>query len=418
MGATDAKVPDRSGLKLYLRQKEMNLDPWIEVLSDSEDTREDEPDILNNAYINVGSAILFNRRIGNLRVYSHLKKSAWHSTLGGDTVHGKFIYAYAKPVSNFIFNLDKLVIPDEEVSKKKEEDASPEQMPNLDIKSASFFWGKRDFGRLDFSARHFERGWQINKITLQRPETKLTGRATWLTLNGRQRMTSNMELESENIGQTVSAMGYPNQVVGGKTKLTSELRWAERDGRVNEWQNIDGRVELKIVDGRFVEVDQGAAGFFGLFDITSIGKLITLDFSSAFSKGLPFNDLSGKINIRNGSAYAEDFNLHSPSLRIGVNGKVGLVTKDYDLQLHVEPRLTSATTFTAWQLLGLEIAASIYALQKIFKKEIAKKTKVIYEITGPWKRPIVTKIGEEENNKANINEEKDKNTDEDEKKEN
>jgi uncharacterized protein YhdP len=38
------------------------------------------------------------------------------------------------------------------------------------------------------------------------------------------------------------------------------------------------------------------------------------------------------------------------------------------------------------------VAAAVLAVQKIFKKQIAKGTRITYVVKGPWDNPVITKL--------------------------
>jgi uncharacterized protein YhdP len=43
-------------------------------------------------------------------------------------------------------------------------------------------------------------------------------------------------------------------------------------------------------------------------------------------------------------------------------------------------------------VLGPQVAAAVLAVQKIFKKQIAKGTRITYVVKGPWDNPVITKL--------------------------
>lgn len=194
------------------------------------------------------------------------------------------------------------------------------------------------------------------------------------------------------MGATLAAFGAPDQMAQAEARVSARLAWPGSPSNPG-LTGLDGEIKLGADKGRFLQIKPGAARLFGLLELKSIARYVTLDFAPAFGKGLAFDEIRGDVQIERGNAYTQNLTLTGPSLGLAVNGRIGLAAEDYDLLVEVNPKISDAVTLTSWGLFGPQAAAAALAIQKIFKKQIASGTRVNYVVRGPWEEPTVTRLG-------------------------
>lgn len=348
------------------------------------------PESLTHVSANVQALTMFDREFGQLALDVFRKQDGWSGTVGGDSMLGKMKYSMTGEASAFEMDLDRLVIP-EKRHQHRDVPVDPRRLPAVVLRSKSFELRDKPLGELDFMAVPVDSGWRIRRFNLTRPEMKLNVSGNWRFANNAHASDFDVDFESSNLGDTVTAFGAPDQLAGGEAAIKARLAWpgSPTTPRLAE---LNGVFDVSAKKGRFVKVKAGAGRLFGLLDLSAIGRYLTLDFTPVFGKGLIYDQIQGKISIEQGNAYTRGFSIRGPATHIDVGGRVGLAAEDFDLAIEIQPKLSDAVTIATWGVLGPQVAAAVLAAQKIFKKQIAAGTRVTYVVKGPWDNPDVKKL--------------------------
>lgn len=374
------------GLHLSARLDAVDLDRWLPWFGDSQ---QPPPEFLSRLSVDVKSLDMFDRQFGNLSFdFSNLPEG-WSGAINGSNVVGKARFSGRGLLRRIGLDLSHLNLPD-----KQHERASaatdPRRLPALDIRSKSFQAHGKPLGELDFAAAPMQDGWKIERLSLTRPEMKARVSGAWRLLNGNHLSEFDIDFNSADMGKTMEAFGVPDQMAGGEVAVQSQLSWPGLPADP-QLANLRGKLEVSAKKGRFLQVKPGAGRLFGLLDLSAINRYLVLDFSPLFGKGMLFDRIQGAVTIEKGSAFSQDLIITGPATVIDVGGRVGLAAEDFDLVLHLQPKLRDGLTLTSLGIWGPQVAAAVLAMQKIFKKQIAAGTRVTYVVKGPWAKPSITK---------------------------
>ncbi|MCZ6731121.1 MAG: YhdP family protein [Gammaproteobacteria bacterium] len=387
-----ASSPRAPGLHVSTSTDHINADAWLRVFGFGSKDTSPMPDYLRRFTGRFNSVQLINRRLGALHIDLMREGQGWTGQLEGDAAEGEMRSVSATRRSNgtIDFDLKHLVVHDKERG-TDDEPVDPRTLPTIGLKVGSLRLKGRELGQLDLRAAHTDLGWRIVRCDLTRPEMTLSVKGSWQVFGGRQKTKLELELSSSDMGQTLAAYGSSDQMANGTVYLTSKLSWAGSPASIN-LSTLSGNVSVSAENGRFLKVKQGAGRLFGLLDLTSVVKFLTLDFGGLFGKGLPFKTLTGEVSIEKGDAYTRNLVLTGSAAQVSVNGRVGLAAEDYDLAVQVTPRL--GTNLAVWQLLGPQGAVLLLALEKLLKQQIGKGPRITYLIKGRWNEPVVTRLQE------------------------
>lgn len=387
-----ASSPRAPGLHVSISTDHINADAWLRVFGFGSKDTSPMPDYLRRFTGRFNSVQLINRRLGALRIDLMREGQGWTGQLEGDAAEGEMRSVSATRRSNGTIDLDlkHLVVHDKE-PETDDEPVNPRTLPTLGLKVGSLRLKGKELGQLDLRAAHTDLGWRIVRCDLTRPEMTLSVKGSWQVLGDGQKTNLELELSSSDMGQTLAAYGSSDQMANGTVYLTSKLSWAGSPASV-DLSTLSGNVSVSAENGRFLKVKQGAGRLFGLLDLTSVVKFLTLDFGGLFGKGLPFKTLTGEVSIEKGDAYTRNLVLTGSAAQVSVNGRVGLAAEDYDLAIQVTPRL--GTNLAVWQLLGPQGAVLLLALEKLLKQQIGTGPRITYLIKGRWNEPVVTRLQE------------------------
>ena len=384
-GQEDVAPPKERELHISANLGTVDFDQWWPLLGGGGVA----PAPLTHVSADVEALTLFDRKFGQVSLDIFRKKDVWSGTVSGTTMTGRLQYT-AKGASAFELNLERLVVP-EKIHQRQEAPVDPRRLPSIVVRCQSFEMRDKPLGELDFMAAPVERGWRIRRFNLTRPEMKFNVSGNWLYVNNAHASDFDIEFESSNLGETVTALGTPDQLAGGEAHLKGNLSWPGTP-TTPKLAELNGNVEMTAKKGRFVQVQARAGRLFGLLDLSAIGRYLTLDFSPVFGKGFIYDQIQGKVKIEQGDAYTQGFSIRGPATQIDVAGRVGLAAEDYDIAIEVLPKLSDTVTIATWGFLGPQVAAAVLAVQKLFKKQIDAGTRVTYVVKGPWNNPVITKM--------------------------
>lgn len=391
-GAAD--VPGRTstgrGLHVSAQLNALDLDPWFPLLG--QDNRE-PPAWLARVSAEIRALEFLDRPFGRVTLDLLREKTGWSGNLSGAAVTGGVKYARRGAETRIDLDLASLNLADRK-HPSQDTDVDPRRLPALTVKARAFQLKDKPLGGLDFAAQPMAGGWRVARLNLTRPETQLAVTGDWRLAGAGHQSEFDVRLTSSDIGKTFDAIGIPDQMNGGEIDATAHLTWPGSPANLH-LANLSGRAEITAEKGRFLQFKQGTGRFFGLLDLSAIGRYLTLDFSPIFGRGFVFDRIHTQMALERGNVYTDDLSIRGPSARMNVRGRIGLAAEDFDLTLGVQPQFTDSLTLGSLAVFGPAAAAAVLAFQKIFKKEITETTRVSYGVKGPWDNPVVTRTLEE-----------------------
>jgi len=268
------------------------------------------------------------------------------------------------------------------------ESTNPDHFPQLDLHVKDFSYDDWHLGEMTGSSRSDSQHWDIPDLRFKGPHHTIKLSAHW---QAGQRSKLGYSATSDNVGEMLKAFGFASVINGGKGTISGNMDW---DGVLSDfsWARAEGNLAVDVNEGSLVEVNPGAGRLFGLLSLEALPRRLTLDFRDLFQKGLRFDEIKGNINIAGGNAYTKDLYIKSPSAGILVEGRTGLVKRDYDQIISVVPNVSSSVSIASAIAWGPQVAAAVLLFQNIFKKDLAKVTMIRYSVKGSWDDPQFTRL--------------------------
>ena len=408
IGEKITQVPVPPGLQLSARLPALNVDEWWPLLranlNDSQDS--DWQQGVSRVSAEIESLEAFGRGFGRLSLDIGNTAGNWQGRVQGDAVAGQIaitrpapadlalatdnVAVTGRPVIQLM--LEHLTLPPARAAGEDVE-LDPRGLPPLHIKSGSFTVEDKALGALEFSALPVPQGWKIANLTLTRPESSLNASGLWeIDSRGQQVTHMKAALTSTDFGKLLEIFGYTEEIVGGMITLQSDWSWPGAPSSFH-LANADGELNVVLDDGRIPKISPGAGRVLGALDLRSLARYLTFDFSNVYAKGLSFDTIKGKVAVAKGNAYTRDLVVRTPGADIGLSGRIGLVTRDLDLELGVTPHLMEELAITGGLLGGPVVGEAVAILHSLVKKPFEKGTRIKYTVMGGWDDPVVNRIG-------------------------
>lgn len=386
-GGAPVSAPVTGDIYVRAMLDTVDADRWWPLFGD---VAGEVPGLLTRASISIRTLDLFDRRFENLAFDFLRRRDAWQGSVHGPAMAGTVMITGQGPTARYDMNLTHLVLP-EKRHERTDPPTDPRRLPAVVLRCKSFELRGKPLGELDFRAEPEQSGWRFERFRLTRPDMSLNASGRWEFDGIRHASEFDIEFTSPDMGKTMEAFGAPDRLAGGEVQVTARLSWPGAPTNL-QLATLSGKVDVTAKKGRFLQVKPGAGRLFGLLDLSAIGRYLTLDFSPLFGKGLIYDRIQGQVKIEKGNAYTSGFSIRGPASQIDIGGRIGLAAEDFDLALELQPKISDTVTIATWGVLGPQVAAAILAVQKIFKKQIAKGTRITYVVKGPWDNPVITKL--------------------------
>ena len=401
-----AELPTQAGLTLHGKLDYVDADDWLALFNQPSKSNDESPIKINKANVAIQKLDVYGRSLHALKVMSQPNSTGLQLAIESQEVSGNVEWqSVSKDHVNgkIIARLKKLTIPANTETKtsntvitKKDIRKLAKGYPALDVTADSFQLGNKKLGNLSLNAFENNNDWQIQKLSINNPDSSLTADGTWHNWTRNPNTSLNFVLKADNIGRTLKRFGQPDAVRGGEAEIAGKLSWA---GSPHEFEttSLDGNFKLEAKKGQILKVQPGVGRLFGLLSLQSLPRRLSLDFRDLFSDGFAFDKISANAKIDNGILRSDDFFMTGPAAEAQIKGETNLKTETQNLKVKVIPHVSDSLSLAALAG-GPIVGAAAFVAQKILKDPFNKIASSEYVITGTWDNP---KEIESEKNEAN-----------------
>ncbi|WP_240126356.1 YhdP family protein [Thermomonas alba] len=264
----------------------------------------------------------------------------------------------------------------------------PTNIPPLQIDVADLRLGGVPMGRARFRSTPVTGGMRMDEFSTSGSKQRLRGSGSWLGQGAAQRSQFRLDVDSDDAGALLGALGFGGQIGGGHGKLGLEASWR---GGPQDFAppNLDATLALDLKDGRLLELEPGAGRVLGLLGVAQLRRRLMLDFSDFFSKGFTFDRIQGNARIADGILHTDNLTIRGPAADILVRGDTDLRNQRFDQRVDVQPKsagLLTAVGALAAGPVGAAVGAVANAVLDKPMRDIGAKH---YRVTGPWSAPKI-----------------------------
>lgn len=244
-------------------------------------------------------------------------------------------------------------------------------------------------GQLRLSTRPQPGGLRLDNLELSSPVQQLIATGEWRSTPAGQTSTLQARLVSRSLSQTLQGFGFNPDLEGAATEADLHADWP---GSLLNFSPrlLNGRLNLRIGQGQLTQLEPGRVGrLFGLINLSSLARRLTLDFRDLFSKGLSFDRIRGDFTFREGQAYTDNLLLESSSANILITGRTNLVDRQYDQIITVTPQVSSSLPIAGAIVGGPVVGAAVLLAERLLKPGINQINRYQYSVTGSWDNPVI-----------------------------
>jgi len=396
LGKEPPQLPEQPGLDIRGELSHFSLHEMLDKWPGSVDQRNTLiPDIAHRLELKLNTLELFGQSLQQVNMLATRVDDQWQVDISSEQAKGILQLSERVQSGPLVANMEYLHLA-EVASTDTSNTFDMQLLPPLQIQVTQFSYDNLALGALKLDSRWVGKNYYVDELLLHPGSAKITLQGGWeYDPHNSGLSTFSLHLESDDLGRTISALGYAGAIEKGEGRIDASINW---QGGIAEFETekLNGEIDFKFEDGRVLEVEPGAGRMLGLLSIQMLPRRLLLDFSDLFSKGFSFDEIRAHYHLTHGVADTDSFTMLGASARIDMLGKVDLAQRSYDQRLIITPFVTESLPLLSF-LTGLatpQIAAAIFVAQKLFRDDLEKIAQFEYHVTGPWDSPSVEKVGE------------------------
>lgn len=328
------------------------------------------------------------------RLTAQAPNNGWMLALASPTIQGQIqIPADKKSIQA---NFQRLYL--EKNITQSTQNWSPSNIPQLTLNSDDFRYGEKHFGHLFLQLSPLADGVKIENLQATSSAYNFSAKGTWRRLKEQDQTQIAGTLTSPNINAALNSWGLPADISAQQSNIQFDLKWP--DAIYNpSFQQSSGQIKLDLSHGQIADISASTkmkadiGRLLTFLSLQSLERRVQLDFSDFKAKGFNFDTLKGNLMLQNGNATTNNMQLNSSVAQIDINGRIGLVTEDYDLRFKVVPNVTTSLPVIVGLAGGPIAGLATWAASKVLNPAVNMVTTDYYRMTGPWNAPKIEKMG-------------------------
>jgi uncharacterized protein YhdP len=388
--------PGIRGLHIHGQVASLDLHEWL-----AEGRRGDRGEGLGQRIrsidLGVDSLYAIGQKFTNQRIQVNRSGRDWVIQVSGQDAEGLITVPYdfraGRPMT---LEMDRLRLPGDDSSPDTRASVMPDPraLPAISVRAEDFALGDRHFGRFEAEFEQSDRGLVSTRLETTDDSFAVSGSAGWVVdayEESGQRTYIDASLNSTNVALTSERLAYDPGISSDTANVNLNIRWPGGPRR-DFMEMLNGEVSVAIGEGILEDVDPGAGRVFGLMSIAALPRRLSLDFSDVFEEGFGFDSITGDFRLVNGDAFTCNLTLTGPAADVGIVGRAGLVTRDYDQAAIVAANFGNTLPVVGLLTGGPQVAAALLIFSQIFKKPLQDMGQIFYSVEGSWDEPTVDTI--------------------------
>jgi len=378
------------GLGLALKLDTLDLGDWRKLLAET--GLKAPPTLPRVLDIDVGTLFWNGEDLGPLRLAGNNEGGAFFGWVDCKYAKGSFSAEnpeFGHPALQM--ELDSLNLPKFPDDKAGETSPDPASLPALQIHARQLLRQGADLGELELETEHWTAGMNIKHLGLRTENHGLDLRGSWMRQDGHDETKLAGNLKVRDLGGFLTLLGYGRELQSTPTESAFSLDWKDAPQNFSA-AALSGEVHLKMGRGSVPQVEPGLGRALGMLNLHTLRRLLLLDFSDLFGKGLAYDGMEGTFNLEGGQARTKSFVVDAASADILLIGRVGLAQHDFDQLVSVLPHPLATLPLAVPMVGGAAVGAVIDIAHRLVGEEDLNLASSNYAVTGTWDNPQIKRV--------------------------
>ena len=280
----------------------------------------------------------------------------------------------------------------------------PRLLPAIEMSVARLVWDAVTLEEISLTALPVPLGTTFELSGELGDSATLRGNGTWRVRDaevldasrpGRHSSTLAIVLAGDDFGAALTRIGLPGVIAEGSGRVRAELAW-RAPLYLPDMARASGSLAIDADRGRIVPLEPGAARLVGLFALQAIPRRLSLDFRDMTSDGLAFERIDGDIVLSGGVVETTLVQMTGPIGVIDVTGTSNLITREYDQEITVLPRVSAALPIIGMISGGMSAGIGVLVAGGFLKAlgiDLDRIGLRRYALRGSWDEPRLEPLG-------------------------
>jgi len=273
----------------------------------------------------------------------------------------------------------------------KQSTRDPREWPALRVHIGDMHVENHPIGGVDLATTRVADGIRIDSVAIAQDALRAEATGDWLMGPQGEHSSLKAKITSTDVRATLRALNYTEFLEAKRAEVAGELAWPGGFD-ANIVRRATGTISVAAESGQLLTLQPGAGRVLGLFSVAALPRRLSLDFSDLTEKGLSFDTIHGDFELREGNAYTSNLLLRGPAAEIGIAGRTGLASQDYDQTAVVTGNLGASIPVAGALAGGPAIGAALLLFSQVFKEPLKGIARGYYKIKGTWDDPVVERV--------------------------
>lgn len=275
-------------------------------------------------------------------------------------------------------------------------------LPPFNLRLRRLFLGGTAYGAWSGEARVTPLGLSFNNIKGSLHNINFDGQGAWTASLGGPATSIVGRAFSQDLASTLSGLGFAPSIESQNALLDVDLKWQGRPWDF-DLLTAEGELDMAVTDGTLLNINTTASTVrvIGLLNIEMLTRRMQLDFSDVLNKGMQFQLLGGKFDLREGVLFTDHTKLRGASAQFDISGQVSLRAKAIDTEMSVTLPVTRNLVLPAAATGGLPAAATAFVIEKALGDKLDKLTTMRFTVAGDWNDPQIIRRKRQVNPREN-----------------
>ncbi len=276
-------------------------------------------------------------------------------------------------------------------------DFNPLKLPPLVVDIRHLRWNHLLFSHVHFNFKAKGQDALFHHVLVQSPWYQVNGQARWTRQSSQvQKTTVSGKAFINNLQGLNQFDKFTKLFANGKLGLAFDLSWPAGllQTHVKQWS---GKVVLKGSDGTILVNHHlyHALVYLRLINILNVSSILqnlSTGFNSFWAQGIEFSSLIGNLDFDKGKLKITKLSIDGQNLQLKLVGQLDLQKKSMNMDLFLNPKLTSSMPLIAGLAGGPLVGAATWVMNQLLSPVVSQANVKHYQLTGSWQAPKLVKI--------------------------
>ena len=268
------------------------------------------------------------------------------------------------------------------------------QVPNIILIVDQLYINQKPYGDWNLNVVRNGNELRIDPFSSVLKKGKFDGHLIWKDNAAQPTVTLTISVNGKDLAELIDKFSDKAFVTSKKYKINVVLNWQGHPFYFNR-KTVSGRISFDAEDGNFSQVDELPAfmKIFGIFNVESLKRRLSLDFSDVYKPGLTYDSFKGTFDINKGILKTtKPLSISSPTAEVSLEGTADIVNEALDETLTATLPITRSLPLAGLLWGSPQLAGILFLTDKLIGDSLSKVTSVQYHIKGSFDSPEITPV--------------------------